>query len=981
MQGILLNGYNSCKAKNALAEIALTLFYIVFPPCWLLAFFGCGLYGKIFKNRVTSFFNRYIVPPIAVIGLFFFVFAKNGIYPFGNKTIAWCDLTQQGVPYWMNFKSVLEGKDDLFLSMSNAAGMNGITLIRSFFFYPFSYIALLLERAEMMEAVTVMLVLKFATCSITAMVFFKIACKKLHPSLAAALSLMYSFCAYGLMYYQIINWPDTMYVTPLFFAGVYLLVKEGKIALYAISLAFVMQNFAFCFMTVLATILFFGYYCIANKSKTENGKPESNKVALNFAIGSAFAALLCTFKWIAFFSSFGASARGVNLEETLAAETFFTSKNTLYPLLMSSAFIFVSAFSFKRYAKNAVEKSCMFVFGMMMIPVLMEPINAMWHGGSYMSFPGRYVYLIIFLGLAISGALLSHSKTADEELSDAEVTGDNRSKWVNLAVNICSCYIFFIISKYLLSKILVFLELKIAELDNYSTTLWGNSSSYKNLLVIFVAFIFLYAVAYAFYRWKLITKQVLALILVITFGFEAYCALNIYVVPPTTKVNTESFRLYADLEDKIEDEDFYRVKNEKFLRATYSVSEANFPGAIGYKSMGHYSSLASETYLYFAKALGYSSMWMKIESFGGTKFSDALMSVKYTINTLNEKKDAVYRNEKYQIEENEYYLPLGVFSYEQDIDVDLMKISRIDLQEMIYDSLTNNKYDLFEEMTPVASNCTFKSSAKSSDKKYHIAPKSGASATLEYKIQIDGTKTLYFDCFDEFSNELSEKIYNAFSIHVNGKKVKSKYPVDSSNGILNLGTFTDTTVTVKLGVLEKVACRSFGVFTMDDDLLTKTISEVNAATLTLDGNEFYGTYNAKEDGAVVVSVPYGGGFKCTVNGKEIELEQAYGGLISIPVSKGENSINLSYVPPLFYEGIIISVIGILIGIAAYIFMRKKKYATVYDGVYDIFGEKAVDVLGVIAKVCTIIALIAVIFALYVYPMLLKLSNYTELPVK
>jgi len=1054
VQILSLNGNGFDKAKTIFAKVVLTLLYIAFPPCWLLAFFGCGLYGRVFKNKVTSFFNRYIVPPIAVVGLFFYVFAENNIYPFGRKTIAWCDLTQQGVPYWMNFKNVLEGADDFFLNMGNAAGMNGVTLTRSFFFFPFNYLALLFERGSMMQAVTVVLVLKFAACSVTAMVFFKIACKKLHPSLAVALSLMYSFCAYGLMFYQIINWPDIMYITPLYFAGVYLLVTKGKIALYSISLAYVMNNVPFGFMTILATILFFGYYCIVNRNKSESGKYECHKVAINFVIGSAFAAMLCAFKWVNFFDTFGSSARGVKLEDTLPDKKFFTRYDTLHPLLMSTAFIFVSALSFKRYNKKPIEKACMYVFGMMLIAVMLEPINTMWHGGSYMSFPGRYVYILIFLGLAIAGILLSRNNSENDfstlptsqnkletnlslnkrlaltlgvcsvfpllylyqgifgedkgtlsllsivvyvfiffaligcsaillfrcrkETSEfnSGISDFKKSKFHTILLNLGSCFALYTIFRYLLVRILVYMKLNINALDKYSTSLWGDSSSYKHTLVLFAGFIFLYAIGYAFYRWKLISKHVLAFVLVITMGFEAYCALNIYVVPPSTKVNTESFQLYADLADRIEDEDFYRVKNEGKLGALYN-SEANMPGAIGYKSMGHYSSLASETYLYFAKALGYSSMWMKIESFGGTKFSDALMSIKYSIRKNNKSEDVVYSNKKFQIEENEYYLPLGIFSYDDEIDVDLNRISRIDLQELIYDSFTNDKYNLFEEQTPKASGCTYKSRYDSQDNEYHISPQSGKTATLEYNIKISGTKTLYFDCFDEFSNDLSEKIYNAFSIHVNGKKIKSKYPVDSSNGILNLGTFTNTTVTVKLGVLEKVACRSFGVYTMDDDLLNETISEIKTAALTLDGNEVYGSYDAKEDGEIIISIPHGGGFECTVNGKTVKLGKAYGGLISVPVTMGKNEIKLTYVPTLFYEGVYITIFGIILGIVVLVIMRKKKYATVYDGVYALMGDKGTNTLGLIFKVCTVIAMIVVLLAIYVYPMLLKLSNYTE----
>lgn len=953
-----------------------TLIYIVFPPCWALAFFGNNIYEKLFKNKVTSVFNRYILPPAFVVGVFFYVFSKNDIYPFGNKTIAWCDMTQQGVPYWMNFKNVLEGEEGLFLNMGNASGLNGWSLLRGYFIYPLNYLALFFDHASMMEAATVLSVLKLALCSVTAMIFFKIACKKLNPSISVALSLMYSFCAFGLMYYQIINWPDMMYILPLYFSGVYLLINKGKIAMYSISLAFVMNNFSFGFMTVLATILFFGYYAVCNK-KNDNSPEATKKVLTHFVFGSVVAAMLSAHSWLPFFSSYGSSARSVDLKESLASEPFFTSKNTIYPVLMSTAFIFVAVFSFKRYAKNAMEKAMMFLFGIMLIAVVLEPINTMWHGGSYMSFPGRYLYITTFLGLAMGGALLSRAKTADSEL-EADVPTKKGSRLSTYGLNICSFFLLAFIARYVIKAVLSFLEYNAEEIDNYATTLWGNSDSYKHTLVIFICFLFLYCLCYTFYRWKLINKRVLALSLVAVLTFEAYCAINIYVVPPTSKVNTESFHQYADLADRIDDDGFYRVKNNSFLKATYNISEANFPGAIGYNSTGHYSSLANETYLYFAKALGYSSMWMKIESFGGTKFSDALMSTKYSISLAKSSSNAIYKNEKYQITENEYFLPLGIFTTKANLNVNLKNITRYGYQEFIFDSLTGDKYDLFEVQTPVSSNCTYTENTKRNKGKYYINPTNKETAALNYTIKIDGTKTVYFDCFDEYSNELSEKIYNSFSITVNGKKVKSKYPVSTGNGILNLGTFTDSTVTISLGVLKKVECRSFAVFTMDDDLLDKVLPTISCANLNVDGNDITGNYKAKENGFLVVSVADIGGYKCYVNGEKVNISRAYGGLIKIPVKKGDNSISLTYTPPLVYPAIFIVILGIAISVAVLVYMRKKKYATTYEILESKLGKKHTEAFAKIAKLGTLLAFIAVIFAIYVYPMLIKLQTYLEL---
>lgn len=374
--------------------IILTVLYVLLPPLWITAFLGMSVYEKNFKNRATTVFNHYFLPPLAVVAVFFTVFYYKGIYPFGDKTIAWCDMTQQGVPYIMNFKSILEGDDSLFLNMANAGGMDGWTLFRGYFARPFNYLVLFVDRAAIMDFVSVLTVLKLAACSVSAMVFFRTCVKKLDPAIAGVLSLMYSFCAFGTMYYQILNWPDAMYILPLYFTGIYLLVNKHKIALFTVSLAFVMLNFAFGFMTVLATLLLLGYYFMIKSDK---------QTAFEFAIGSALAALLCAPAWLSFFGAYNDSARGVDLAVTISGSSLFTTKNTAYPLLMSTAFIFIAVFLYKAYKKDPLSKALYFLFGMMMIPMLIEPINKMWHAGSYMGFPNRYAFILIFCGLAIAG--------------------------------------------------------------------------------------------------------------------------------------------------------------------------------------------------------------------------------------------------------------------------------------------------------------------------------------------------------------------------------------------------------------------------------------------------------------------------------------------------------------------------------------------------------------------------------------------------
>ncbi len=947
--------------NKVLIQVLKTILYMLFPPLWVTAFFKMPVYEKHFKNKATTIFNCYILPPLAVVAIFFGIFYYKDIYPFGKKTIAWCDMTQQGVPYLLNFKSVLEGDDSLFLNMANAAGMDGWSLFRAYFARPFNYLVLFIEPAEAMDFISVITVLKLAACSATAMVFFRTCIKKLDPAIAAVLSMMYSFCAFGTMYYQILNWPDAMYILPLYFAGLYLLIKEHKIALFTVSLAFVMLNFSFGFMTVVATLLLLGHYTVSNGDLSE-----VKRTAFEFTAGSALAAILCAPSWLSFFGAYNDSARGVDLESTLASSALFTTKNTAYPLLMSTAFIFLAVFAYKAYKKDALGKALYFLFGMMMIPMVIEPINKMWHAGSYMGFPNRYAFIIIFSGLVIAGIVLSRIR----EASPIEAT-DKKAK-NSLVTSICASVLVLSVCYFLYKFVFAYTDKNFKAMGKYASTLWGDSTSYKHMLIVMCIFLLVYALCYFVYKKGWVGKRAFAMFMLTVVVCEAYVSVNTYVVPATSKVKTENFREYGDLAYRIEDDDFYRVKNTGFLNAAYSISEANFPGAIGYNCMGHYSSFTSENYLYAAKAYGYSSVWMKIESYGGTKFSDALFNVKYEIGKIaNKPADVVYSNSKYYIAETEQYLPIGVFTDINNPEIDVNNVTRMQLQEKVFDAITNGKSDLFEYVSPdKLTNCKLVDNGK----KYSITT-SGSDSYIDYTVEIKGTKTLYFDCFDQFSNSLSEKINGSFDVYVNNKRLIASFPKDTSNGLLNLGTFTDATVDVRLKVLKNVSARSFGVYAMDDKALDKAIAEISTANLQLDGNEVYGSYTAKESGYIFISLPYNPKYNCRVNGKSVTPIKAFGGFTAVPVAVGENTISLSYTTSMFYPSMIMMIVGIAIAILVLVLMKKKKSASFYEFSGGVLGDKATGILSMIAYIGVIVCFIAVILAVYVYPMYLKLGSY------
>ena len=70
-----------------------------------------------------------------------------------------------------------------------------------------------------------------------------------------------------------------------------------------------------------------------------------------------------------------------------------------------------------------------------------------------------------------------------------------------------------------------------------------------------------------------------------------------------------------------------------------------------------------------------------------------------------------------------------------------------------------------------------------------------------------------------------------------------------------------------------------------------------------------GSIEAASGGMLVLSLPYEPGWELRVDGQEKEIYLFDGLLISCPLERGEHTVELSFTPPLFYEGLIISLMS------------------------------------------------------------------------
>ena len=130
---------------------------------------------RIFK-RLTP-----IVSFLAVLLIYGIIFSLNDIYPFGELTISWCDMNQQTIPLLCEFKDILSGRSDFWLSLENAGGMNFFGVYFFNLSSPFTYLVLFFEKSAMPLAVNIMVVLKFATAALTFALWLKYYVKNANP--------------------------------------------------------------------------------------------------------------------------------------------------------------------------------------------------------------------------------------------------------------------------------------------------------------------------------------------------------------------------------------------------------------------------------------------------------------------------------------------------------------------------------------------------------------------------------------------------------------------------------------------------------------------------------------------------------------------------------------------------------------------------------------------------------------------------------
>lgn len=808
---------------------------------------------RITSHRAFPYVMAFLIPFFIVV----LICIGNGVYPFGDNCILHIDMYHQYCPFFTEFLNKLTSGGSLQYSWNLGLGSDFVSLYAYYLASPLNFLIVLCPKQFVIEFMTILVLVKIALCGLTFFCYvnyhFHLVGKdgRLHsnqviPSLV--FSTAYALSGFVAAYSWDIMWMDSILLFPLIMAGLEKLVREGKAALYFVTLA--LSIFANYYISIMICIfLVFDFLLLCSGQKEGKGK-----AILRFAWYSLLAgasSLILLLPEIAVLSASGSAEDGfpktvewyfsilAELGRTATMATSYTG-NDHWPNLYAGAFtlILVGLYVLNRRIawKEKIPRLLMLFF--FLVSFAENQLDYIWHGMHFpQALPGRQSFLYIFMLLVMGFATIRKWK------------GTRRGDIV-------------------IATLFVLVLLLLAGYDGDDLV--------TEPMAIMITMLFVVVYGILLLLIKLARKKMRPALREFLFCIAiAELAINMAVtgLGVTSRVAyTEKVDYYADLLQQAADlngtDGFYRVEDSG--RKT-----KNDDSRYGYASATIFSSLMN---------LNISHLFQSFYMEGGKNFycyngatplTSALFSVRYMLssNPVDESplRTLLGSSNGNYLYENTYCLPLGYVISEDAIKG--WKSSMLDRLGSL-NSFTRQlgaQGDLLCPATYTQDQNAGDSTLTVAEEGYYYADYVTCNADSLTVTRDDGWTQQYGKTTHRYLIDLGQCGANT-QIHItntDGETVEYHvYRLNMQALDTAYGTLADQTLTV-------------------DAMTDRTVQ---------------GHIDVKKAGRLVLSIPADRGWKLTVDGKEAEIEPFADALIGVHLEEGTHTIALCYTTPGLYAG-------------------------------------------------------------------------------
>lgn len=356
---------------------------------------------------------------------------------------------------------------------------------------------------------------------------------------------------------------------------------------------------------------------------------------------------------------------------------------------------------------------------------------------------------------------------------------------------------------------------------------------------------------------------------------------------------------------------FYRIDRTTTRADSAALNEGL---ALGYNQLSSYSSANNPKAIALLNSLGYSSVGEFSTRYAEPILAvDALLGVKYAI---AEQAPAGYVMAKANqpesataVYENPYALSVGITASNDIQNSTLEGENPFEKQNDLYGKILGRKVELYTKIE----------AAKTED----------GESLKQWSVTLPAGSIGYL----YINKDTSAGSYWPVALTIDQRSINNEaWRFD--NNIRQIADVSDTTSshTISLGVAEGYTDMPQGnepvFYALNLDVFEQIISELKTSefipTVFKDGR-IEGEYTAKDDGNLLLSVPYDEGWNVTVNGTAAELTPAADkGLSSLNMQRGANRIVMTYKTPGALAGLAVSLATAAALVAAGLFTRQKK---------------------------------------------------------
>lgn len=852
------------------------------------------LYNRKGESRMYLVLS-FLIPFI----LIWYFFAQNEVHPFGDKQILVTDLWHQYYPFFRLEQEKLQSFSSFLYSWDTGLGTNFISLMSYYAASPLNFLSIFFPIEYSRDLLTLFLTIKIGCAGLFFAVFLKHTFNKNDFSITA-FAICYALCDYIMGYYWNVIWMDTVALLPLVVLGTVKLYKEGKYKLYVISLALsLISSFYIGLFTCIFTVMVFAALVIIDWGGFRYAFKRLGQIAGATAIGIGIGAVILIPAFLALMLS-------KSMDNTFPTEMVFyeewrafissvigfhepTAKEGM-PNFYCGMFAVILLGVLLRSGKIKIREKIIGVIYIAFIIVScnMNILNYMWHGFHVVNMlPYRFAFLLSFILLAL-GYRAFTVMTEEANLLD-------------MAAMAAMAVVIALVSK---------------------------DAQPQKALISSLVVCFIFVAAMFIYERKLINKKIFGLVVLAVCSVEM--GMNVKIGVET--VSLTDYKSYPRKKEEItalidevkkNDDSFYRIETT----SNYSIND---PALYGYRGVSQFSSTANVNVTNLMHDLGIYAYDAGNRYYycQNTPVFNMFANLKYLISDQTYSGDLTYleptaENYGTTLFTNKYHLPLG-FTVKTDI-INYEGGDKIQFE---------NQNELFRLATGTDKDVLKRLKIKDVGHKGLNVLKSGYGNYNYQPNDADGSG----ECYLKYNYTVSEEgpVYATFDFDdVNTVKIKSgdivthSQSVGKYTNIFAAGNFdADSIMTLQADVEPENSGNGYiYAYQIDKEVFEEGYKKLLAGGLDItdySDTKIEGSIEAQEDCMMYTSIPYDGGWTVYVDGKKAEVTSLKDALMCVPLSAGKHDIKMTYCPPGFITGSIITVSALALFVLIWVFEPKMK---------------------------------------------------------